>query len=97
MINTNATKKLSPASFMKQVKAERIASLQAMRETIQTKINAIRAQNNGESWYKHKDATKAIAWSILVDDLLFVDASIHNAGLGYVDVASVRQRIERSL
>ena len=96
-IKNATTKILSPASFMKQVKAERIASLQAMRETIQTKINAIRAQNNGEGWHKHKDEAKAIAWSILIEDVLFVDASIHNANLGFVDVASVRHRILRSL
>jgi hypothetical protein len=81
----------------KQIKAKRIESLQAMEATIEAKINAIRAQNNGEGWHKHKDEAKAKAWAILVDDLLFVSNNIHNASIGFVDVESVRQRVLRSL
>jgi len=82
----------------KQIKTERIAKLQAMLDIIQTKVDAMRHPITKETPYMtmNKNA-KAIAWDILINDLLLVDANIHNASLGYVDVEAVRLKVSRSL
>jgi hypothetical protein len=91
------TKNLTPSQFMKQIKGERIAKLQTMRDTIKAKLNAMRNGIAKESPYKRIDKdSKAIAWDILVNDFLLVDANIHNAQYGYVDVEAIRSQVSRS-
>jgi len=93
-----STKNLTPSQFMKQIKGERIAKLNAMLYIIQAKHNAMRNPMTKESPYKrtNKDA-KAIAWDNLISDLLLVDANIHNAQHCYVDVEAIRSQVSRSL
>jgi hypothetical protein len=83
------------AKFIRQVK---VTKLQAMHDIIQSKVNAMRDPVTNESPYKrtNKDA-KAIAWDILIQDLLLVSDNIHNASLGYVDVEAIRLKVFRSL
>ena len=83
---------------MKQIKGERIAKLQAMHDIIQAKVDAMRNPITKESPYKrtNKDA-KAIAWDILINDLLLVANNIHNAQHGFVDVEAIRSQVSRSL